>query len=388
MGPWEVLASWTRGHPEDGYTVSCLSRDGEPVRCAKGLTVAVDHSFATAPAYDVLLHPGGRGTRPQLEDEAHLAWVRGQRATASLMTSVCTGSLVYAAAGLLNGRPATTPLGGPGPARHARPEHPRPARGTVRRRRRRHHRGRRLRGHRHGAAPGRPPRRHRPGPRGAARYPVRPTAAGLAGVAALAADGHLPALDVTRPQRADHLLDRRLRDLHEREPVGDLDGADLPSAQAGLVRRSRRPGPVGGHRRAVRARRTGGSCPRPACGCVPGRPCHRAAGGPPAAPARAAPERRRGISSSSSTGPPLASWASLTAASATSMTSNSSVSVSTTTRNCSKSSSSRLSCSAARVSSRRRARRSATVGIFSTAIRRPVTRSMVLSIRCSRGPPG
>ena len=108
VGPWEVLASWTRGHPEDGYTVSCLSRDGEPVRCAKGLTVAVDHSFATAPAYDVLLHPGGRGTRPQLEDEAHLAWVRGQRATASLMTSVCTGSLVYAAAGLLNGRPATT----------------------------------------------------------------------------------------------------------------------------------------------------------------------------------------------------------------------------------------------------------------------------------------
>jgi transcriptional regulator GlxA family with amidase domain len=59
----------------------------------------------------VLLHPGGRGTRPQLQDAPYLAWVGEQRRTASLMTSVCTGSLVYAAAGLLRGRPATTHWG-------------------------------------------------------------------------------------------------------------------------------------------------------------------------------------------------------------------------------------------------------------------------------------
>ncbi len=108
VGPWEVLASWTRTFPQDGYQVSCLSRDGGPVRCAKGLTIQAHHSFADAPPLDVLIHPGGQGTRPQLADAAHLDWVRGQRAAVPLLASVCTGSLVYAAAGLLRDRPATT----------------------------------------------------------------------------------------------------------------------------------------------------------------------------------------------------------------------------------------------------------------------------------------
>ena len=69
------------------------------------------HSFAGAPPYDVLVHPGGRGTRPLLSDAQHLAWVRAQRAAVPLMTSVCTGSLVFAAAGLLSGRPATSHWG-------------------------------------------------------------------------------------------------------------------------------------------------------------------------------------------------------------------------------------------------------------------------------------
>lgn len=111
VGPWEVLAFWTRSFPEDGWSVSCLSRTGAAVRCAKGLLVGADHAFADAPPLDVLLHPGGRGTRPQLHDDEHLDWVRAQRAAVPLMTSVCTGSLVYAAAGLLRGRPATTHWG-------------------------------------------------------------------------------------------------------------------------------------------------------------------------------------------------------------------------------------------------------------------------------------
>jgi transcriptional regulator GlxA family with amidase domain len=65
----------------------------------------------TAPPLDVLLYPGGRGTRARLADPAQLAWVREQRSTVPLLTSVCTGSLVYAAAGLLRGRPATTHWG-------------------------------------------------------------------------------------------------------------------------------------------------------------------------------------------------------------------------------------------------------------------------------------
>ncbi|MCB0949326.1 MAG: DJ-1/PfpI family protein [Mycobacterium sp.] len=108
VGPWEVLAAWTRFFPEDGYTVGCLSRSGGLVRCAKGLTLQSHHSFADAPKLDVLVYPGGQGTRTQLRDRGTLEWVRRQRAEVPLMTSVCTGSLVYAAAGLLSHRPATT----------------------------------------------------------------------------------------------------------------------------------------------------------------------------------------------------------------------------------------------------------------------------------------
>ena len=108
VGPWEVLSAWTLQFPDDGYGVSCLSRAGGLVQCAKGLVVQAQHSFDDAPPLDVLIYPGGQGTRPQLEDEAQLDWVRRQREEVPLLTSVCTGSLVYAAAGLLTHRPATT----------------------------------------------------------------------------------------------------------------------------------------------------------------------------------------------------------------------------------------------------------------------------------------
>ena len=108
VGPWEVLSYWTQQHPEDGWDAFCLSADGEPVVGAKTLVLGAHHSIDDAPPLDVLIHPGGPGTRPMLHDPAHLDWVRNQRASVPLMTSVCTGSLVYAAAGLLVGRRATT----------------------------------------------------------------------------------------------------------------------------------------------------------------------------------------------------------------------------------------------------------------------------------------
>jgi transcriptional regulator GlxA family with amidase domain len=108
VGPWEVLAFWTRQFPDDGWTVSTFTRGGEAVVAAKGLRITPDHSYDTVPAMDVLVYPGGFGTRAHLRDNAQLDWVRAQRTTVALMTSVCTGSLVYAAAGLLSGRPATT----------------------------------------------------------------------------------------------------------------------------------------------------------------------------------------------------------------------------------------------------------------------------------------
>lgn len=108
VGPWEVLAYWTLHHPEDGWRVFCLSDRGADVIGAKDLLLGAHHSVASAPALDVLVYPGGVGTRRLLRDPGHLAWVRGQRAGVPLLTSVCTGSLVYAAAGILNHRAATT----------------------------------------------------------------------------------------------------------------------------------------------------------------------------------------------------------------------------------------------------------------------------------------
>jgi transcriptional regulator GlxA family with amidase domain len=110
-GPWEVLAAWARQWPQDGAEVFTLADAAEPVTCAKGLRVLADQTWQNAPAFDVLVYPGGRGTRAQLDDERIRARLRELAGSGTLMTSVCTGSLVYAAAGLLDGRPATTHWG-------------------------------------------------------------------------------------------------------------------------------------------------------------------------------------------------------------------------------------------------------------------------------------
>jgi len=108
IGPWEVLAYWTHTFPEDGWAVTTFSRDGAPVTAAKGLVVHPEYSFADAPGFATLIYPGGVGTRPQLTDDDHLAWIRELRRSVPLLASVCTGSLVLAAAGMLDDRPATT----------------------------------------------------------------------------------------------------------------------------------------------------------------------------------------------------------------------------------------------------------------------------------------
>lgn len=107
-GPWEVLAAWARLWPDDGVEVYTVAESTQPIRCAKGLRVLADHTWESAPEPDVVLWPGGIGAREQVGVEAVRERVRGLAATGALMTSVCTGSLVYADAGLLDSRPATT----------------------------------------------------------------------------------------------------------------------------------------------------------------------------------------------------------------------------------------------------------------------------------------
>ena len=107
-GPWEVLAAWALQWPEDGVEVFTVGDTREPITCAKGLRVLVEHTWESAPPFDVLVYPGGVGTRRELADPVVLERLRSLRERGTLLTSVCTGSLVFAAAGLLDGRPATT----------------------------------------------------------------------------------------------------------------------------------------------------------------------------------------------------------------------------------------------------------------------------------------
>lgn len=108
IGPWEVFAWWVNHYPEDGWTATTFSLDGEVITCEKSLRVLPHTSATEVGPLDVLLHPGGDGCYRLMDDGAHIAWLQGQAQTVPLVASVCTGSLVLAKAGLLAGRPATS----------------------------------------------------------------------------------------------------------------------------------------------------------------------------------------------------------------------------------------------------------------------------------------
>lgn len=102
---------WQLSFPEDDVEVFTVSLGEETVTCAKGMRIVTDRPVAEMGEVDVLLFPGGRGTRVLIGDQPTLDMVSTQAESGTLMTSVCTGSLVYAAAGVLAGRPATTHWG-------------------------------------------------------------------------------------------------------------------------------------------------------------------------------------------------------------------------------------------------------------------------------------
>jgi transcriptional regulator GlxA family with amidase domain len=106
-GPWEVLAAWRFLHPDD-VEVVLVGDSTAPVTCAKGMRVVPDTSWGELGEIDVLVYPGGGGTRAQLGDEKTRTRLRRLKERGTLMTSVCTGALVYADAGLLDGQPVTT----------------------------------------------------------------------------------------------------------------------------------------------------------------------------------------------------------------------------------------------------------------------------------------
>jgi putative intracellular protease/amidase len=103
IGPYDVLSRLP------GARVTFVGKQAGPVRSDNGmLAITADAALDEMPAPDILVFPGGYGTRPLLEDQEMLGWVRQVHATSTWTTSVCTGSLVLAAAGLLDGLEATT----------------------------------------------------------------------------------------------------------------------------------------------------------------------------------------------------------------------------------------------------------------------------------------
>ena len=101
-GPFEVFASIPEAE------VRLVWKRVERIDTATGLVLMPDLAFTDCPPLDVLCVPGGVGVNPLMEDEEVLAFLRRQAEGARYVTSVCTGSLVLAAAGLLAGRRATT----------------------------------------------------------------------------------------------------------------------------------------------------------------------------------------------------------------------------------------------------------------------------------------
>ncbi len=103
FGPLELFGLC----PEHLRIITVAERHGVTAS-AQGPRCAVDHCFDDCPRIDVLLVPGGRGTRRQVTNGTLLAWLQSSARSARLLASVCTGASLLAAAGLLDGKRATT----------------------------------------------------------------------------------------------------------------------------------------------------------------------------------------------------------------------------------------------------------------------------------------
>ena len=174
VGPYEVLQRIPY------FDLTFVGHEPGEVRSENGmLGLSIDAAFEELPTPDVIVFPGGVGTRTLENDERVVQWVRDAHRTTRFTTSVCTGSLVLGAAGLLARLDCNNALvllrqpRGPRCPRHARTRH----RAS---RRAHHHGGRRLQRHRHGPAADRAPGRPDGGAGGPAHDRVRPaTASGL-----------------------------------------------------------------------------------------------------------------------------------------------------------------------------------------------------------------
>lgn len=101
-GPYEVFIKFPDAN------VHLIWKSREPITAGGGMQILPTTTYADCPPLDIICVPGGAGMNPLLTDDETLAFLRAQAETAKYITSVCTGSLVLGAAGLLKGKRATT----------------------------------------------------------------------------------------------------------------------------------------------------------------------------------------------------------------------------------------------------------------------------------------
>ncbi|WP_406089908.1 DJ-1/PfpI family protein [Streptomyces sp. NBC_01013] len=103
VGPYEILS-----RAPGAETVFVAESAGEVRNDSGSLALVADRTLDDVPAADLVIVPGGPGQSAQMDNETLLGWLRRSDATSTWTTSVCTGSLLLAAAGLLKGRRATS----------------------------------------------------------------------------------------------------------------------------------------------------------------------------------------------------------------------------------------------------------------------------------------
>jgi transcriptional regulator GlxA family with amidase domain len=112
-GPFEVfsvtrLDDAHRRETASPYEVVLVAESRAPLLATGGLVVTPDHDLAGCPSLDVLVVPGGWGTRREVENQPLIDWIAARGRAVELCTSVCTGAMLLGRAGLLEGRRATT----------------------------------------------------------------------------------------------------------------------------------------------------------------------------------------------------------------------------------------------------------------------------------------
>jgi len=107
-GPYEVFSVTSELNNYEIFTVFTLTEDGEPVKSVNGLKIIPDYSIQSHPHIDILIIPGGEGTKTVITDQRAIDWIRAAYEKAEIMMSVCSGARIPGILGLLDNIESTT----------------------------------------------------------------------------------------------------------------------------------------------------------------------------------------------------------------------------------------------------------------------------------------